>query len=106
MIAKMRLLSLLLALCACGAQADELRIPVGSQGHIEASTLPPHGMSMGRVRADWGEPELRHDPVGQPPITRWDYHDFAVYFEFRHVVHAVVFQHRQDPPQPTPPGNP
>jgi len=61
MIAKMRLLSLLLALCACGAQADELRIPVGSQGHIEASTLPPHGMSMGRVRADWGR---RAEPPG------------------------------------------
>lgn len=106
MTAQVRLLPLLLALCAFGAHADELRIPIGSQGHIEASTLPPRGTSMERVRADWGEPELRHDPVGQPPITRWDYHDFAVYFEYQHVVRAVVFQRRQDPPQTTPPGNP
>ncbi len=100
-----RLLPLLLALCTFGTHADELRIPIGSQGRIEASRLPPHGMSMERVRAGWGEPELAHDPVGQPPITRWDYHDFTVYFEYRHVVRAVVLQRRRDP-QTTLPGNP
>ncbi len=26
----------------------------------------------------------------QPPITRWDYDAFSVYFENDHVIHAVV----------------
>ena len=38
---------------------------------------------------------MRHAPVGgghpqQPPITRWDYPTFSVYFEHEHVVDAVL----------------
>ena len=69
---------------------DELKIPVGSQALAHGGPLPPHGMLMPRVRAGWGEPSLVHDAVGQPPITRWDYADFSVYFEHDHVVHAVA----------------
>ena len=30
------------------------------------------------------------DPaVGQPPITRWDFADYSVFFEYQHVIHAV-----------------
>ena len=30
-----------------------------------------------------------HQPVGQPPITRWDYREFSVYFEYDHVINSV-----------------
>ena len=85
-------------LAAAAAVTDELKIPVGSQAIAHAGPLPPHGMLMPRVRAGWGEPSLVHDAVGQPPITRWDYADFSVYFEHDHVVHAVAHHRRADAP--------
>ena len=85
-------------LLAAAARADELKIPVGSQAGADDGPLPPHGMLMPRVRAGWGDPSLVHDAVGQPPITRWDYADFSVYFEHDHVVHAVVHHRRADAP--------
>ena len=92
------LAALALGLLASAAAADELKIPVGSQAGADGGPLPPHGMLMPRVRAGWGDPSLVHDPVGQPPITRWDYADFSVYFEHDHVVHAVVHHRRADAP--------
>jgi len=83
-------------LCAL-AQADVVKIPVGSQPHAGGAPLPPEGMSMQSVRAGWGEPAVAHDPVGKPPITRWDYTEFSVYFEYDHVVHAVVPHRAADP---------
>ena len=90
------LAALAVGLLAAAARADELKIPVGSQA--SAGPLPPHGMLMPRVRAGWGDPSLVHDPVGQPPITRWDYPHFSVYFEHDHVVHAVAHHRRTDAP--------
>ncbi len=59
----------------------------------EASTTvatPTRGMSMGQVERQFGAPSERYAPVGQPPITRWVYPDKVVYFEYDHVVRAVV----------------
>ena len=47
-------------------------------------------MSMTAVESRFGQPATRHNAVGQPPITRWDYPGFAVYFEHQYVIHAVV----------------
>ena len=56
---------------------------------------PSRGMSMDAVLARYGEPARRYAPVGgdkpqHPPITRWEYAPFSVYFEHDHVVDAVV----------------
>lgn len=51
--------------------------------------LPKKGSSMAVVEARFGTPRSRHAAVGKPPITRWDYENFSVYFEYQHVVHAV-----------------
>jgi|GEM_PF-2137029 len=59
-------------------------------------STPPRGMRMSRVLAGYGAPLTRHGPVGQPPITRWDYADYRLYFEYDHVLHAVV----PDNPEP------
>jgi hypothetical protein len=45
---------------------------------------------MSAVQSRYGEPVTRHAAVGLPPITRWDYAQFAVYFENDHVLHAVI----------------
>ena len=79
---------------ACGlgcmpAQAQELQItePPPAQSAVAA---PPRGTSMAAVEARFGAPAERHAPVGQPPITRWVYPSFVVFFEYSHVVHAVT----------------
>jgi hypothetical protein len=45
---------------------------------------------MRQVEQRFGTPERRYPTVGQPPITRWDYRNFSVFFEYNRVVHAVV----------------
>ncbi len=55
-----------------------------------AATTPSRGMTMAQVERQFGAPTERFAPVGQPPITRWVYADKVVYFEYDHVVHAVV----------------
>jgi hypothetical protein len=50
---------------------------------------PTRGMSQTRVEADFGAPQSRRAPVGDPPITRWEYADFVVFFEYDKVIHSV-----------------
>lgn len=51
--------------------------------------MPPRGASMDRVRSALGEPSEVNDAVGDPPITRWIYDDFTVFFEHERVLHSV-----------------
>jgi hypothetical protein len=55
-----------------------------------AAERPKRGSTMSAVQSRFGEPTTRHATVGQPPITRWDYAQFAVYFEHDRVLHAVI----------------
>ena len=86
------LVSAAAAVVLCGsALADELKVPAASSG---AST-PASGMSMDSVEAKYGAPTKRVAPVGgasaqQPPITRWEYPGFVVFFENNHVIHTVI----------------
>jgi len=59
---------------------------------VRDSTIarPTRGMHMSQVERKFGAPTSRHAAVGQPPITRWDYPNFAVFFERDIVIHAVV----------------
>ncbi|HLD67531.1 MAG TPA: phosphodiesterase [Pseudomonas sp.] len=68
--------------------AETLEIPLGQQGAAQQS-LPAHGALRGAVLGQFGLPDQEHPAVGQPPITRWDYRDFSVYFEHDHVVDSV-----------------
>lgn len=59
-----------------------------------AAYLPRKGISKAAVSSQFGTPSVRHPPVGggsklQPPITRWDYAHFSVFFEYNHVIDAV-----------------
>lgn len=71
--------------------AEEVRVPVMSQGDRgDSRKLPAHGVSQEQVRARFGSPTEISGPVGEPPITRWFYPTFTVYFEYDRVIHAVV----------------
>ncbi|HLQ85481.1 MAG TPA: hypothetical protein VK110_04945 [Salinisphaeraceae bacterium] len=52
--------------------------------------LPRRGTSMQQVLARHGEPQTRHAAIGEPPITRWDYAKYSLYFERNLLLHAVV----------------
>ncbi len=69
--------------------ADTLTIPLGQQATGQQQNLPQRGSSTSQVQRQHGEPVSRQAAVGQPPITRWDYADFSVYFEYDHVIQAV-----------------
>ncbi len=51
---------------------------------------PARGMSMDKVLGTYGAPTRKISPVGQPPIERWEYPAFTVYFEYRKVIHSVA----------------
>ncbi len=76
---------------AAPALADELKVPA-PEGSADK---PTSGMSMEKVEAKYGAPSRRVPAVGggsaaQPPITRWEYPGFVVYFENSLVVHTVT----------------
>ena len=48
------------------------------------------GMSMDQVNNQFGAPGEKYAAVGEPPITRWVYDHYTVYFEHDHVIHSVL----------------
>jgi hypothetical protein len=51
---------------------------------------PVNGQTMDMVHAKFGAPIEELSPVGNPPITRWVYDKFTVYFERDRVVNSAV----------------
>jgi len=86
------LLSLVLATAAVAgsAVADTLLLDGVEAAAATASTRPARGTTMSDVEARFGPPSERVQAVGEPPITRWIYPDFTVYFEYDRVIHAVA----------------
>ncbi len=54
-----------------------------------AMKMPVRGMTMQQVTHDFGAPKEKRAPVGDPPITRWVYPNYTVYFEYKYVIHSV-----------------
>ena len=75
-----------------GAVSIAETIVVDDQVTVRESSIdrPRGGMSMQAVESRYGAPQQRHSAVGKPPITRWDYPTFTVFFENDRVIHTVV----------------
>lgn len=52
-------------------------------------TVPVNAMSRKEVIRLYGIPLEKRPPVGTPPISRWIYPHFTVYFEGQRVIHTV-----------------
>ena len=84
------------SLSSTPARADTLAVPQAApeKAQPRAGTisidLPGRGMTMAEVEKRFGPPAKKEDEVGDPPITRWVYEDFVVYFEYQYVIHAVA----------------
>lgn len=86
-------LALLLPVLPLTAQADV--IVISESDYAAPVSKPSKGSTMSAVLKQFGQPTTKRKPVGgdspqQPPITRWDYPGFSVFFENSHVVDAVV----------------
>ena len=69
-----------------GAQTLDMQ---GTANAQQADGRPTRGMTQARVESVYGAPQNRVAAVGDPPITRWEYADFVVFFEHDRVIHAV-----------------
>lgn len=62
-----------------------------TNGHsAQVQSVPSGGMTMARVLSLYGHPATREPAVGHPPITRWKYAHFIVYFEYNRVIDTVI----------------
>lgn len=96
------LATLLLMLALPTAQADRSerseRLTTGDLLLIEkvrerlSRDLPDNGLRMTAVEARFGAPVERRGPIGEPPITRWIYQDYSVYFEHDLVIESVLHE--------------
>ena len=88
----MRALFLILALVSFTAPAvsfaEKIIIPLARQGD-KSIDVPTLGSSKEVVESKYGTPQSKTKPVGKPPISKWVYKDFTVYFESNHVIKAV-----------------
>ena len=91
------LLIIMLLLMSPLVEADTLLInaietaPPNSPGGL---LRPSRGLSMETVADQYGPPTQTLPAVGNPPITRWTYDGYTVYFEQRHVIRSVVHSAR------------
>jgi hypothetical protein len=86
-------------LCGCALAGSVLAdtVVLNDQVQVRESRIdrPKRGITMSEVEKHFGAPVTRHPTVGggnphRPPITRWDYSGFSVFFEGDRVIHSVV----------------
>jgi hypothetical protein len=73
-------------LCAAAMVATDDGITVKES----SAPMPDRGMTMAQVTGKFGDPRTKTPAVGKPPISRWEYPGFVVYFEYDHVIHSVA----------------
>jgi hypothetical protein len=75
---------------AVSARAETIAVDSGIAVKPTDIATPTRGMTMDQVASKFGAPTAKVPAVGNPPISRWEYPGFIVYFEHSHVIHSVV----------------
>jgi hypothetical protein len=83
------LLGLMLVTAFGIAEAETLLIDAVEAEQATRSERPRSGQTKAQVEARFGAPTQMIAAVGDPPISRWVYPAFTVYFEYDRVIHAV-----------------
>jgi outer membrane protein assembly factor BamE (lipoprotein component of BamABCDE complex) len=88
----MRYRNLLLATVFASGLAGAATVAVDNGIAVKETdvAMPTRGMTMDQVATKFGAPVTKVPAVGKPPISRWEYPGFVVYFEADHVIHSVV----------------
>ena len=87
---KLRIASAIALLAAFGSLANAETVNMDGAIARSDDARPSRGMTQAKVESKYGSPTSVNAPVGEPPITRWEYADFVVFFEFNMVIHAVA----------------
>jgi hypothetical protein len=84
--------NLLLAAVFAGGIAGAATVAVDNGIAVKDSDVatPNRGMTMSQVAAKFGAPVTKLAAVGKPPISRWEYPGFVVYFESNFVIDSVI----------------
>ena len=85
-----RILLLATVLASGLAGAETIAVDNGIAVKQADVATPTRGMTMDEVSGKFGAPATKVPAVGKPPISRWEYPGFVVYFEHEHVIHSVV----------------
>ena len=90
MMTKLRILTVFaLFLGAFGTAAADT-LDMDGVAPDSSAARPASGTTAANVESTFGAPEAKVAPVGDPPISRWVYKDFVVFFEYDRVIHAVI----------------
>ena len=74
-----------------------IMLPIASQGsYLGGIERPKKGLNQETVKQNFGDPVSTHEPSREPPIIRWNYENFSVYFENDVVIHSVLKHRRTD----------
>lgn len=89
-MAKLRILTVIaLFFGAFGTSAAQNLDMEGTAPGVN-SAGPNRGETAASVESKYGAPQAKEAAIGDPPISRWEYRDFVVFFEYDRVIHAVV----------------
>lgn len=80
-------LALILPATALGQSAPSMSSDTET---ATVGAMPTRGMTMDQVKQHFGQPLKSYAPVGDPPISRWQYDGMTVYFENQYVIHSVA----------------
>jgi len=87
---KLRTISLIALLFAAMGTASADTLKMDGASAMSDDGRPSRGMTQASVESKYGSPASVKAPVGEPPITRWEYSGFVVFFEHDKVIHAVL----------------
>ncbi len=87
---KLRIVSVMALIFAFGGMANADTLNMDGAGAAFSDGRQMRGMTTARVESEYGSPVAVTPAVGDPPITRWEYQNFVVYFEYDRVIHAVA----------------
>jgi hypothetical protein len=89
-MAKLRILTVFAMLFGSIAASNAQNLQMDGMAAGSDGQRPTRGMTAASVEARFGPPQAKLAPVGEPPISRWEYSGFVVFFEYDRVIHAVV----------------
>ncbi len=97
---KLLLLITLFLSIAATSHAQQIVIGVGQQTPENQNiNRPQRGMSREQVTQYFGEPRTKDEAKGKPPIEKWTYPQFSVYFEQNNVLHSVLHHQPNNEPK-------
>jgi hypothetical protein len=88
-MAKLRIFTVLALLFGVLGTVNAQTLEMEGVASGSDSARPSSGMTAESVESRFGAPEAKVAPVGDPPIARWEYKDFVVFFEYDRVIHTV-----------------